>query len=73
MLIGVELFMKAVNNFGEILIDEFVTKIRYGPIINEHPIITVSDDVSSWEIGDEIVIASTDYHQDLTETFIVSD
>ena len=29
----------------------------------EEPIITLSDDVSSWNVGDQIAIAATDYNQ----------
>ena len=33
------------------------------------PILTLADDVSSWEVGDEIAVGSTDYSQDQTEVF----
>ena len=29
----------------------------------QEPIITLSDDVSSWNVGDQIAIAATDYNQ----------
>ena len=34
-----------------------------------NPIITLAEDVSSWEEGDEIAIGSTDFNQDHTEKF----
>ena len=48
-----------------------VTKVEYGAGKVTNPVITLEEDVSSWEDGDEIVIASTDYNQHLSETFVV--
>lgn len=34
--------------------------------------ITVKDTITNWKVGDSIVLASTDYYQDLTESFTIS-
>ena len=36
---------------------------------SDQPIITLAEDVSSWLVGDQISIGSTDYSQDQTEVF----
>ena len=40
---------------------------------DEAPIITLTESVSSWNIGDEIVIASTDYDPRRSEVFTIMD
>ena len=48
-----------------------VAKVSYSSPTNSitNPIITLADDVSSWEVGDQIAIGSTDFSQDHTEVF----
>ena len=48
-----------------------VAKVSYSSPTNSitNPIITLADDVSSWEVGDQIAVGSTDFSQDHTEVF----
>ena len=48
--------------------------VRYtGPLEDTVPIITLADDVSSWNVGDQIAIGSTDFNQDHTEVLTIID
>ena len=38
---------------------------------DEDTIVTLAEDVSSWEVGDKIAVGSTDFDQDFTEQFII--
>ena len=77
MTVHIDLFMPEFEDITQAsssgAFQEMTTKIRYGPVkgMMTTPIITLADDVSTWENGDEIVVASTDFEQDLTETFHV--
>ena len=48
-----------------------VAKVSYSSPTNSitNPVITLADDVSSWEVGDQIAVGSTDFSQDHTEVF----
>ena len=78
MKISFDLMMPSFHNISEASTNgafvDMYTKVEYGPgkfVTKTGPIIELSDDVSSWEVGDEIVIGSTDFDQDGSETFIV--
>ena len=61
MIIGFDLFLSAAS---------IVNKITYSSSsVTDQPIIKLADDVSSWNIGDTVVIGSTDFNQDHTEEF----
>ena len=48
--------------------------VRYtGPNEGAQPILTLADDVSSWEIGDKIVVAATNFDPRESETFFIVD
>ena len=44
-----------------------------GPDIDTAPIVTLAEDVSSWEVGDQIVVGATNYDSRETETFTLVD
>ena len=61
MKINFDLFMSNGN---------IVNKIAYSSSnATDQPIIKLADNVTSWNVGDTIVIGSTDFNQDHTETF----
>ena len=60
----------STNNF----VNNYSTTIRYSsPSAGVAPIITLDDDASTWEVGDTIVIASTDFDARNSETFVISE
>ena len=65
------------NKFGEwnnALKNRIQMSVRYtGPNEGEAPILTLADDVSSWEIGDKIVVAATNFDPRESETFFIVD
>ena len=64
------------NKFGEwnnALKNRIQMSVRYtGPNEGEAPILTLADDVSSWEIGDKIVVAATNFDPRESETFFIT-
>ena len=50
-----------------------VGKVSYSSSTNSitEPILTLADNVDSWEVGDEIAVGSTDFSQDQTEVFTI--
>ena len=42
-----------------------------GPNPGETPILTLTENVSTWEIGDQIVVTATHYDPRETETFTI--
>ena len=65
------------NKFGEwnnALKNRIQMSVRYtGPNEGQAPILTLADDVSSWEIGDKIVVAATNFDPRESETFFIVD
>ena len=61
MQINFNLYMSSQN---------MVNKISYSSSnATNQPIIRLADNVTSWNVGDTIVIGSTDFNQDHTEQF----
>ena len=69
--------MTRPNKFGQwnnALKNRIQMSVRYtGPNEGEQPILTLADDVSSWEIGDKIVVAATNFDPRESETFFIVD
>ena len=63
----IDVYQKFKNQFDQRL----MYASSYDP--DEAPIITLMESVSSWNIGDEIVIASTDYDPRRSEVFTIMD
>ena len=65
------------TKFGEwnnALKNRIFMSVRYtGPNEGGQPILTLADDVSSWEIGDQIVVAATNFDPRESETFFIVD
>ena len=60
--------------FGEIFNNNVKQYIRYtGPNKDEAPVLTLAADVSSWEVGDQIVVGATHFDSRESETFTLVD
>jgi hypothetical protein len=60
------------ENDCDIFQQNFKQEIVYsGPRKGEAPILTVADDVSSWNVGDTILVTATNYDPNESETFTI--